>query len=191
MPIDYRKHIIMMEASRVHSSEWKREGSQRDHDIVTSAWRHAAELEARIVINDYNGRQRKKNEVTHISIFVDIINRFKEDYPNVWNDSLVTRQLQDMVDSEIKYNKYLIDPKNMGFSSDNITRYIKHRANSTFRSLGLEFRYEDVSNPFLHLERVSNVENVDSTETGIFEAHSTNYFDPSVKLKDFKEFAHA
>ena len=31
---DYRKHIIKMEASRVHPSGWKWGASQRDEDIV-------------------------------------------------------------------------------------------------------------------------------------------------------------
>ena len=77
----------------------------------------------------------------------------------------------------------------MGFSAENVDAYIKHRTNKLFRQLGVSYRFEDASNPFLHLEKVSNVENVDSTETGIFEAHSTNYFDPAVKIKDFKDFA--
>ena len=31
---DYRKHVIKMEASRVHPSGWKWGASQRDEDIV-------------------------------------------------------------------------------------------------------------------------------------------------------------
>ena len=131
----------------------------------------------------------KKNEVTHIDVFVDILKQFKKDYPEVWDEEFITEFLKDQVEKESNYSSHLIDSRLMGFSKENIAMYTRHRGNKVFRNLGLKFRYENINNPFLHLERISNVENVDSTETGIFEAHTTNYFDPNIKLKDYKEFA--
>lgn len=133
----------------------------------------------------------KKDEVTHIDVFADILLQFKADYPSVWDEDFIIEFLDEMTNKEIEYSSYLISPMNMGFSKENISEYVKHRTNKLFRQLKLETRYEEASNPFLHLERISNVENVDSTETGIFEAHSTNYFDPAVKINDYKEFANA
>jgi ribonucleoside-diphosphate reductase beta chain len=130
----------------------------------------------------------KKDEVNHIDIFADILNKFKTDYPEVWDEDFVVQFLKDATVKEAEYSSYLISEKNVGFSKENILQYTQHRCNKVFRLLGLSERYENVKNPYLHLERISNIENVDSSETGIFEAHSTNYFDPALKIKDYKEF---
>jgi len=132
----------------------------------------------------------KKDEVTHIDIFADILLQFKHDYPTLWDEQFIFNYLDEMTKKEIEYTSYIIDSRILGFSKENIESYVKHRTNKVLRLLKIPNRYKDASNPFLHLERISNVENVDSTETGIFEAHSTNYFDPAVKIPDFKDFMH-
>ena len=138
----------------------------------------------------------KKNEVTHIDIFVDILQQFKKDYPEAWDEEFITDYLIKQTEKESEYSTYIIDNRLLGFSKDNIVKYTKHRMNRIFRMLDLEYRFEDIKNPFLHLERAGNVADddeidVNSTETGIFEAHSTNYFSPHVKIKDYEEFANA
>jgi len=131
----------------------------------------------------------KKNEVTHIDIFAELLLKYKEDYPEYWDEEFIIDFLKQATEDESKYSSYIIGQGILGFNEDSITKYTKHRANKIFRLLKLPFKYTEAENAYLHLERVSNVENVDSSETGIFEAHSANYFDPSVKIKDYKEFA--
>jgi len=129
----------------------------------------------------------KKNEVTHIDIFIDLLLQFKKEYPAVWDEDFIVDFIKEQVSLETEYSSYLIDPSILGFSKDNIRKYTQHRANELFWKLGIPFRYK-TENVFKHLERVGNVEDVGSSETGIFESHSSHYFDPASKIKDYKEF---
>ena len=133
----------------------------------------------------------KKNEVTHIAIFVDMLLRYKEDYPEYWDEEFILNFLKSAAVDEAKYSTYIIGDGILGFSASNIELYTQHRMNKLCRQLGLPKLFVNAENTFLHLERVGNVENVDSVETGIFETDSVNYFDPSTKIKDFKEFKNA
>jgi len=138
----------------------------------------------------------KKDEVTHIDVFADILNKFKQDYPDVWDEEFIVNFLIEQTKTESKYSSYIIDRRIPGFSPENIEMYTKHRMNKVFRLLDIGTKFENVQNPFLHLERVGNVSdgeevNASSTETSIFEAHSINYFDPAIKIKDYKEFLNA
>ena len=129
----------------------------------------------------------KKNEVTHIDIFIDLLLQYKKEYSHLWDEEFIIEFLKEQVELETEYSSYLIDPRILGFSKDNIRKYTQHRANELFWKLGINFRYE-TENVFKHLERVGNVEEVSSSETGIFESHSSHYFDPASKIKDYKEF---
>lgn len=129
----------------------------------------------------------KKNEVTHIDIFIDLLLQFKKEYPNLWEEQHIINFIKSQVELETEYSSYVIDSSILGFSKDNIKKYTQHRANELFWKLGIDFRYK-TENVFKHLERVGNVEDVSSSETGIFESHSSHYFDPVSKIQDYKEF---
>jgi len=138
----------------------------------------------------------KKQELNHVLIFTEILAKFKEDYPEEWDEEFIISFIQKQVIKEIEYSSFIIDPRILGFSKENIKKYTKYRANILFKLLKIDYRYQNASNPFTHLERVSNIgdeedSNVGSTETAIFEASNTNYFDPFMKIQDFKEFANA
>ena len=131
--------------------------------------------------------KRKKNEVTHIDIFIDLLLQYKKEYPDLWDEQHIIEFINTQVELETEYSAYLIDPSILGFSKENIMKYTQHRANELFWKLGIDFRYK-TENVFQHLERVGNVEDVGSSETGIFESHSSHYFDPASKIPDYKEF---
>jgi ribonucleoside-diphosphate reductase beta chain len=138
----------------------------------------------------------KKQELVHVQLFLELLLRFKEDYLEEWDESFIVGFIEKQVELEVIYSTYIIDPRIPGFSKDNIESYTKSRANTLLRLLKIDHKIPNASNPYTHLEKVSNVgteENPDvgSTETAIFETSNTNYFNPYVKIPDFKEFANA
>lgn len=115
----------------------------------------------------------RRDELTHVTIFANIIKEIKEEFPNIYNEQLIIDMMQTAVNQEIKWSKHILGTQIIGMGHENIEAYTKWLANQRLSMLGIKPLYNDaVSNPYKHLDRLQDN---NSEKAGFFETTVTNY----------------
>ena len=115
----------------------------------------------------------RRDELTHITIFWNIIKEIKKEYPDVFNKQLVYEMFKEAVSQEIKWSNHILWNSIIWMSPENIKTYTKWLANQRLSILWLEPLYpEIINNPFKHLDRLqeNNME-----KWNFFESTVVNY----------------
>ncbi len=115
----------------------------------------------------------RRDELTHVTIFANIIKEIKVEFPDVYNEAMIYEMMGVAVDQEIKWSKHILGTNIIGMSHSNIENYTKWLANERLSMIGLKPLYEDVTaNPYKHLDRLQD----NNGEKGnFFESTVTNY----------------
>ncbi len=115
----------------------------------------------------------RRDELTHVTIFANIIKEIKEEFPEVYNEQMIYDMMSVAVDQEITWSKHILGKNIIGMSHENIENYTKWLANERLSMIGLKPLYEDVTaNPYKHLDRLQD----NNWEKGnFFESTVTNY----------------
>lgn len=115
----------------------------------------------------------RRDELTHVTIFANIIKEIKIEFPDVYNEAMIYEMMGVAVDQEIKWSKHILGTNIIGMSHSNIENYTKWLANERLSMIGLKPLYEDVTaNPYKHLDRLQD----NNGEKGnFFESTVTNY----------------
>lgn len=116
-------------------------------------------------------RYINKDELLHVAIFAALINEFKDKIPK----ELIYSMMQTAVEQEIKWNKHILT-NILGINDLSIEQYTKYLANKRLRQIGLDNLYENIENPYKHLEKMSGSdEHKDKVKSNFFETSVTNY----------------
>lgn len=115
----------------------------------------------------------RRDELTHVTIFANIIKEIKAEFPDVYNEQMIYDMMGVAVEQEIKWSKHILGTNIIGMSHENIENYTKWLANERLSMIGLKPLYENVtSNPYKHLDRLQD----NNSEKGnFFESTVTNY----------------
>lgn len=115
----------------------------------------------------------RRDELTHVTIFANIIKEIKKEFPQIYNEKVITDMMGIAVEQEIKWSKHILGKNIIGMSHTNIDQYTKYLANNRLSMLGIAPLYPDViTNPYKHLDRLQD----NNSEKGnFFETTVTNY----------------
>ena len=115
----------------------------------------------------------RRDELTHVTIFANIIKDIKNEFPDVYDEQMLLDMMDVAVEQEIKWTKHILGKKVIGMSYENIENYTKWLANERLNMLWLAPLYKNVvTNPYKHLDRLQD----NNSEKGnFFESTVVNY----------------
>jgi ribonucleoside-diphosphate reductase beta chain len=115
----------------------------------------------------------RRDELTHITIFANIIKEVKKEFPEIYDEEMIYDMMKTAVKQEIKWSQHIIGEKIIGMSPENIEGYTKYLANQRLNLLGLKPLYPEVMvNPMKHLDALQD----NNSEKGnFFETTVANY----------------
>ena len=125
-----------------------------------------------------------RDESLHIQFGTKLLNKMREQHPDVWNrdlDEELTSYLKDAVQLEIAYAKDVLPTGILGLNSDMFVDYMQHIANRRLAGLGMEFRYDKDVNPFPWLSETIDL----SKQKNFFETKVTEYQNAGALDDDF------
>lgn len=115
----------------------------------------------------------RRDELTHITIFANIIKEIKHEYPEMYDEKIITEMMDQAVNQEIKWTKHILWKNIIWMWHENIENYTKWLANERLNMLWIKPLYEHVvKNPYKHLDRLQDN---NSEKWNFFESTVTNY----------------
>jgi len=115
----------------------------------------------------------RRDELTHVTIFANIIKEIKKEFPEMYNEKKIIDMMDTAVKQEIKWSKHILWENIIWMSHENIENYTKWLANERLNMLWIKPLYKDViSNPYKHLDRLQDN---NSEKWNFFESTVTNY----------------
>jgi len=115
----------------------------------------------------------RRDELTHVTIFSNIIKEIKKEFPEMYSEKVILDMMDTAVKQEIKWSKHILWEKIIGMGHENIENYTKWLANERLNMLGIKPLYPDViKNPYKHLDRLQDN---NSEKWNFFESTVTNY----------------
>ncbi|QFR39664.1 ribonucleotide-diphosphate reductase subunit beta [Candidatus Gracilibacteria bacterium 28_42_T64] len=115
----------------------------------------------------------RRDELTHVTIFANIIKEIKKEAPEVYDEKMLYDMMDTAVEQEIQWSKHILGKNIIGMGHENIENYTKWLANERLNMLGLAPLYDNVvTNPYKHLDRLQD----NNGEKGnFFESTVVNY----------------
>ena len=127
----------------------------------------------------------RRDELTHVVMFANIIKAIKNEFPEMFDEKLIYEMFEYAVNAEIKWSKHIIRNRVMGMNDENVENYTRYLANLRLQTLGLQPLYPEVTkNPYKHLERLQDN---NSEKSNFFESTVTNYAQSS-SMKGSRDF---
>lgn len=129
--------------------------------------------QSKMVATDRMINYIRRDELTHITIFANIINEVKKEFPDIYDEKMIYEMMETAVNQEIKWSKHILGDKIIGMTSENIENYTKRLSNQRMSLLWLKPIYQEILvNPFKHLDAMQD----NNSEKGnFFESTVTNY----------------
>lgn len=115
----------------------------------------------------------RRDELTHVTIFANILKEIKKEFPDVYNEKMIIDMMDTAVKQEIQWSKHILGKNIIGMGHENIENYTKWLANERLNMLWIKPLYENVvKNPYKHLDRIQDN---NGEKAGFFETTVTNY----------------
>ena len=122
-----------------------------------------------------------RDELTHCVIFANMIKEIKREDPNFFDENEIIHMFKTAVDQEIKWTNHIIGEGVLGINKVSTEKYTKYLANKRLKELGIAPIYQEfMDNPYLHLEKIADVEGEGSAKTNFFESNVSSYNQSSV-----------
>jgi len=77
----------------------------------------------------------RRDELTHVTIFANIIKEIKKEFPEIYDEKMILDMMGVAVDQEIKWSKHILGKNIIGMSHINIENYTKWLANNRLSML--------------------------------------------------------
>jgi ribonucleoside-diphosphate reductase beta chain len=115
----------------------------------------------------------RRDELTHVTIFANIIKEIKREFPSVYNEELIKSMMKTAVEQEIEWSKHILGNRIPGINGETTDEYTKWLANQRLQMLGVEPLYPDaIKNPYKHLDRLQDP---NADKGNFFETTVINY----------------
>ena len=134
----------------------------------------------------------KRDELVHCTIFKNIINQFRDENKEDFDEDLIYELFKEAVKSEIEFsNKTTLDCI-LGITEKTIQDYTYYIANKRLKDIGLLEIFPKTENPYKHLDKIAAIDNESSNKSNSFEVTSISYKQPELfkgwdKFKLYKE----
>ncbi len=125
----------------------------------------------------------QRDEVTHLTLFKNLINTLRKERPDLFTDKLkaeVIDMYKEAVRLESDWGKYITQGQILGLTDDIVDQYIKYLADDRLSSVGFEKLY-NVTNP---IKWVDDFAKFNDQKTNFFEGTVTNYSKGSLVFDD-------
>ena len=125
-----------------------------------------------------------RDESLHVEFGANVINRAKEDYPQIWTKGFekeIVSLIQEGVELELRYAKEILPNGILGVNYELLEKYIKFLANLRLQSIGVGSIFPEKSNPFPWLAEAQDT----SSMSAFFERRETSYQSTSSLEDDF------
>lgn len=115
----------------------------------------------------------RRDELTHITLFASMIREIKREFPDIYDEKLITEMTENAVKQEIEWAKHILGERIGGISGKSTEAYTKWLANKRLAMLNVPPLYPDaVENPYKHLDRLQDV---NADKGNFFETTVVNY----------------
>lgn len=115
----------------------------------------------------------RRDELTHVTMFTNILREIKKEFPAMWNEKLIYDMFTIAVEQEIKRTEHILGDNVIGINKNTTEKYTKRLANNRLWLLGLDPLYPEVTeSPYQHLERLQDT---NGEKTNFFESTVINY----------------
>jgi ribonucleoside-diphosphate reductase beta chain len=125
-----------------------------------------------------------RDESIHIKFGTTLLNKIREQRPDVWDDALdqeLIGYLKDAVELEIKYAQEVLPRGILGLNADMFVDYMQFIANRRMAALNMDFRYDNDKNPFPWLSETIDLDK----QKNFFESKVTEYQNAGALADDF------
>ena len=127
----------------------------------------------------------RRDELTHVTIFANIIKEVKREFPSIYNEQVIIDMMKEAVEQEISWTNHIIWGKIVGMNEKNVENYTKHLADIRLKMLGLSPIYNIKDNPYKHLDIIQDQ---NSEKGNFFESTVTNYVQSSWMKGSWEDF---
>ena len=129
--------------------------------------------QGRMVATDRMISYIRRDELTHVTIFANILKDIKNEFPAIYDEKMLLDMMETAVDQEIKWSKHILWKSIIWMGHENIENYTKWLANERLNMLWIAPLYPHVTNnPYKHLDRLQD----NNWEKGnFFESTVVNY----------------
>lgn len=115
----------------------------------------------------------RRDELTHVTLFVNMINNLKEEFPEVYDEAVIIDLMKAAVEQEITWSNHILGERIPGINGETTDAYTKWLANDRLALLNIKPIYPDAKeNPYKHLERYQAV---NDDKANFFETTVINY----------------
>lgn len=127
-------------------------------------------------------RYIQRDETQHCSIFKNILLEIRKEYPEMFE--LYKQDIIDMFKEaagwEKRFSLSTIGNSILGITESSITEYTEYLCNKRLKDINMDPIFDEVSNPYEHLEMIAGIDNEASNRTNNFESTSINYKNPDI-----------
>ncbi|MFC2073866.1 ribonucleotide-diphosphate reductase subunit beta [Campylobacterota bacterium] len=126
----------------------------------------------------------QRDEVTHLTLFQNIINTLKRERPDLFTDQLkdeVYAMFESAVELEVQWGQYITQGQILGLTDNILEQYIKYLADARLSAVGFEKLY-NVEHP---VKWVDDFARFNDQKTNFFEGTVANYSKGSLDFDDF------
>lgn len=115
----------------------------------------------------------RRDELTHVSIFANIIREVKKEFPEIYNEELIKEMMKKAVEQEMEWGEFILGDRIPGVNAQTTKEYTRWLANKRLATIQIDPIYpEAISNPYKHLDRLQD-SNAD--KGNFFETTVVNY----------------
>lgn len=115
----------------------------------------------------------RRDELTHVTLFANIIREIKKEFPEVYEESVVIDMAKTAVEQEIVWSNHILGNKIMWINAETTDAYTKWLCNQRMAMLGIAPIYPDaIANPYKHLDRLQDP---NADKWNFFETTVINY----------------
>ncbi len=115
----------------------------------------------------------RRDELTHVTIFANIIREIHQEFPNIYNEELIKEMMAEAVKQEIEWSRHILGDRIPGINGETTEGYTKWLANNRLAMLNIAPLFPDaVTNPYKHLDRLQDT---NGDKGNFFETTVVNY----------------
>lgn len=126
----------------------------------------------------------QRDEVTHLTLYSNIIKEIKKEYPHLFNDRII-QNIREMYrqayELERNWGWYVTEDQILGLNQQIIDQYVKYLTDKRLKAIGLEPIF-GADNP---IKWVDSFSTFNDQKTNFFEGNVTNYSKGSISFDDF------
>lgn len=116
-----------------------------------------------------------RDELSHVRLYQEIIKEIiiNEIFPvdHQWVKSFFFSAAR----KDIEWNKHIIGDDFLGITRQSIENYAMYLANIRIKAIGFDPIFDDVYNPYKHLEKIADNTNKATTKVNFFDSNQTSY----------------